>query len=157
MADPDTDGTEIPDPEIAEIAREFARHFAPWNLRLPPADVAARQRGKIVQKGWAIWYLFGTDQHGAYLDYYAAHRMTNDSHVRLRAGGRHEGLPSIASGMVLTDDPEEDARREAAFFRHNREVADLLAAKGFRPEGDEPGGVLINRYLQLGGRAEPGS
>ena len=42
MAEPDTDGTEIPDPEIAEIAREFARHFAPWDLRLPPADVAAQ-------------------------------------------------------------------------------------------------------------------
>jgi hypothetical protein len=30
----------------------------------------------------------------------------------------------------------------------------MLQEKGFGAEGYEPGGVLINRYLRLGGEAE---
>jgi hypothetical protein len=30
----------------------------------------------------------------------------------------------------------------------------MLQEKGFGAEGDEPGGVLVNRYLRLGGEAE---
>jgi hypothetical protein len=33
----------------------------------------------------------------------------------------------------------------------NREIARMLDAKGFGVRGDEPGGVLINRFLRLGG------
>jgi hypothetical protein len=39
---------------------------------------AAGRRGQINAEGWAIWYLFGNDDRGEYLDSYAAQRLEAD-------------------------------------------------------------------------------
>jgi hypothetical protein len=70
---------------MTNIESKFNDSFAHWEIRLPSDAVEHRKRGKIVQAGWAIWYLFGFDEKGEYLDYYASHRMTNDRHVRIYA------------------------------------------------------------------------
>ena len=70
----------------------FNKDFETWSIELPEEAVENRQRGKIVKSGWTIGYLFGTDEAGDYLDYYASHRMTNDRHVRLYADGSSKGL-----------------------------------------------------------------
>ena len=127
----------------------FNATFAPWSIYLPPDDVANRRRGKIVKAGWAIWYLFGSDEKGEYLDYYASHRMTNDEHVRLYAGGQEVGLPSIQGFRLCSQDPDEDKRLEAEYAAENQRIARLLEEKGFGIAGDEPGGVLINRALHV--------
>ncbi len=129
----------------------FAGYFSAWGIALPPEDARGRGRGKIVAAGWAIWYLFGSDEGGEYLDYYAAHRMTNDRHVRIRDGGEVEHLPAIVSMRPASRDPEEDARLRAEHRDETRRTARLLEEKGFGMGGDEPGGVQINRYLALGG------
>lgn len=131
-------------PTIDEV---FAEHFESWHIRLPARDVAERRRGKIVRDGWAIWYLFGSDDQGEYLDYYAAHRMTSDAHIRIRPDGRCENLPTLSSLRVLSKDPIKDARLEAEFHAENQEVARLLEAKGFGLAGDEPPSIGIQRYL----------
>ena len=118
-----------------EIETQFNAAFSHWNIRLPPEDLAQRRRGKIVQAGWTIWYLFGADEHGDYLDYYATHHMTNDRHVRLYANGRSEGLPTMQEFRRGSEDPEEDARLEAEYHAENRRIGHLLAAKGFGPHG----------------------
>ena len=127
----------------------FNANFAPWSIYLPPDDVANRRHGKIVKAGWAIWYLFGSDEKGEYLDYYASHRMTNDEHVRLYAGGQEEELPSIQGLRLCSQDPEEDKRLKAKYYAENQRIARLLEEKGFGVAGDEPGGVLINRALHV--------
>jgi len=132
-----------------EIEKEFNDTFAHWNIRLPPEDIAKRRRGKMVQAGWAIWYLFGSNENGEYLDYYASHRMTNDRHVRVYVNGKSEGLPAIQEFRMASKDPVEDARLEAEFFVENQRVAEILEDKGFGLQGDEPGGVQINRLLHL--------
>jgi hypothetical protein len=136
---------------VKEIERRFREDFAPWNITLPPEHVTGRRRGKIVEAGWAIWYLFGEDERGEYLDYYASHRMTNDRHIRLREDGTEEYLPTVSTMRLASQDPEEDARLAAEHLEENRRVARTLEEKGFGIEGDEPGGVQINRYLALGG------
>ena len=68
---------------MTNIETVFNEAFAAWDIRLPEETIASKQRGKIVKAGWVIWYLFGSNEHGWYLDYYAAHRMTNDRHVRI--------------------------------------------------------------------------
>ena len=108
----------------------------------------------MVEGGWAIWYLFGEDERGEHLDYYASHRMTDDRHVRIYESGEVERLPTINTFRLVSQDPEEDARLEAEYLDKNRRVARMLEEKGFGAEGDEPGGVLINRHLRLGGEAE---
>ena len=134
---------------MKNIEAAFNNSFSHWEIRLPPDAVARRQAGKIIQAGWAIWYLFGSDERGDYLDYYASHRMTNDRHVRIYADGVREGLPTIQDFQLCSQDPEEDARLEREYFARNQEVARMLEEKGFGLTGNEPGGVQINRHLHL--------
>lgn len=134
---------------MKEVESQFNNEFSHWDISLPADDLADRQRGKSVKAGWAIWYLFGSDARGEYLDYYASHRMTDDRHVRIYADGQRESLPTIQSMQLRSQDPDEDARLEAEYFAENQRVARMLEAKGFGVEGDEPGGVQINRYLHI--------
>lgn len=127
----------------------FNETFSHWEIRLPREAVEQHARGRIIQAGWAIWYLLGSDEKGEYLDYYASHRMTGDRHVRIYADGTCEDLPAIAAGRRRSDDPEEDARLDADYYAKNQEVSEMLERKGFGLKGNEPGGVQINRYLHL--------
>lgn len=134
---------------MKKIETQFNHTFASWEIRLPAEALQRRERGKIVQAGWAIWYLFGSDEHCEYLDYYASHRMTDDRHVRIYSDGRVESLPAIDAFVLTSSDPEEAARLKAESRARNREISELLAEKGFGLAGDEPGGVQINRSLRL--------
>ncbi len=44
--------------DLSRIESHFNAHFENWRISLPPEDVAARRRGRIMQAGWTIWYLF---------------------------------------------------------------------------------------------------
>lgn len=136
--------------DTCTIKSSFDRAFNRWGIHLPDDDLELKSQGKIVRSGWAIWYLFGSDQAGEYLDYYASHRMTDDSHVRLYADGRQEELPTLGGFRLTSNDAERDAVLEADYFAENQRVAALLEAKGFDVAGDEPGGVVINRALRMG-------
>ena len=61
----------------------FNKHFERWGIALPPDAEQRCPRGTIVSRGWTVKYCFGKDQDGKFLDYYAAHRMTNDRHSRI--------------------------------------------------------------------------
>jgi hypothetical protein len=108
-----------------------------------------RRRGYLAKTGWAIWYLFCSDEKGEYLDHYPSHRMTDDTHMRIYADGTAEELPSIATFRIVSHDPAEDARLEAEYFARNQEVARMLEEKDFGMTGSEPSGVAINSYLHL--------
>jgi hypothetical protein len=136
---------------VTKIERRFRLAFAPWGIALPPEEVRERRRDKIVEAGWAIWYLFGEDERGEYLDYYASHRMTDDRHVRIYEDGTEELLPAVSTFRFLSADPEEDARLVAEYLEHNRRVGRMLEEKGFGVEGHEPGSVRMNRHLRMGG------
>ena len=132
----------------AAVAK-FNAEFAQWRIRLPRRDVAQRRPGRILKAGWAIWYLFGADDRGEYLDYYSAHRMCGDDHTRLYADGGSEDLDVIIQFRRSSFDPVEDARLAAAYFAENQRIAAMLEAKGFGLYGDEPGGVQMNRHLHV--------
>ena len=134
---------------MGEIQSQFNATFSHWDIRLPPDALANRSRGKIVKAGWAIWYLFGSDEKGEYLDYYASHRMTYDEHVRIYASGEYESLPAIQSARITSQHPEGHATLEAEQHAENRRIAKMLEAKGFGIEGNERGGVRIKRSLTL--------
>ena len=127
------------------IEAQFKQSFLPWGIELPREAIEARQRGIIVEAGWTIWYLFGSDDSGEYLDYYSSNRMTNDSHVRISEDGRVEGLESLWEMRETSEDPDENARLENEFWEHNERVAKLLEAKGFGLTGDEHGSAIVRR------------
>ncbi len=132
---------------MKNIENRFNDVFLPWDIRLPEEDVTNRRRGKIIEAGWAIWYLFGSDERGEYLDYYASHRMTTDRHTRIYANGDEEYLLTIQSMRMVSRDPEEDARLETEYFARNQKVSRMLEEKGFGMAGDEPMLTQVNRYL----------
>ena len=134
---------------IVNIARAFAKTFEHWNIEIPAHDLAKRKPGKIVEAGWSIWYLFGSNEKGEYLDYYASHRMTDDRHVRVHANGEEEDLPVLSEFYVSSDDPAEDKRRRDEYYAENQRTEKILKEKGFGLAGDEPGRVQINRVLKV--------
>jgi hypothetical protein len=118
-------------PAIGTIERMFNEYFANWDIRLPKEALANRRRGKLQQRGWMIWYLFDEDEQGEYLDFYAAHRMTNDLHERIYEDGSQKLLPALPEWRRCSDDPDEDAQLEADHHAFSDQVADILKAKGF--------------------------
>ena len=100
---------------------------------MPPEALTTRQPGRLSASGWTIHYLFGTDEQGDYLDFYAQHRMTNDRHVRIRATGETEMLPAILDAVAFPPDASDEQRRqvEQACRRHNISVTEGLRRKGF--------------------------
>ncbi len=122
--------------------------FAHWDIRLPPDHVAERRRGKINQAGWSIWFLFGRNERGEYLDYYASHRMTSDEHVRIYADGQTEVLEAMRGMRLSSPDPEEDKRLEDQYFAENRRISKVLEEKGFGLSGDEPVSIQLGRVLR---------
>ena len=114
----------------------FNKHFERWGIALPPDAEQRCPRGTIVHRGWTIKFVFGVDDDGKFLDFCAAHRMTNDRHVRLRANGHAESLPTYPDAMERWS-PE---RIES--------VTELLEAKGFGITGDEHGSYLVHEYLR---------
>ena len=110
------------------IETTFAKMFGNWNIQLSPNATTLKQPGKIMQAGWIIRYVFGSD----HLDYYAEHRMTNPRHGRIHSDGRHESLEAPNEMYVIPSDADESARQQAKedFYAHNRRVYSELKAKG---------------------------
>lgn len=129
------------------IEKIFNDHFSHWDFFIPLEDIKNRSRGKICKAGWAIWYLFGKDGKGEFLDYYATHRMTNDRHVRIYESGEIKGLPTLKMWHSCSDNPAEDKKLEEVYYAENKRISKMLEEKGFGINGDEPGAIAINRFL----------
>ncbi len=144
--------------DLTCIAAQFARYFAPWDICLPPDALHVGARGTLAHAGWTIMYLVARDGRGVYLDFYGSHRITNDRHVRLRAGEEAESLPAYLDHMVFPPDasPAVRARIEEEYFAYNRRIGRMLRDKGFLA-GDllrtAPKGVRLGRGARAFARA----
>jgi hypothetical protein len=125
------------------IADTFAKRFSHWKITLPENNLDSRRSGYIKQAGWLIQYCFVNDEKGEYMDYYAAHRMTDDSHVRIYADGNVETLPALSSMCLVSDDPIENNRLEEEYYEYNRKVVLILREKGFDK-------FTVNMFLHAG-------
>lgn len=119
------------DSPLAAIQQAFADDLSYWGLTLPEEDVHLRRRGVLEDEaGIHVYYLFGQDEHGEYLDYYYCHQF-GDAHERLRADGSRESLEIPAIGHLTSDDPQEAARLEQEYFASNQRIYQMLRDKGF--------------------------
>ena len=118
---------------MQKIAEIFNQRFQTWNIVLPPEALETRERGALQNAGWSIQYLFGEDEKGKYLDYYATHRMTNDNHVRIYEHGEVVRLEEPLEFMVFpansTEEEQEKIRQD--YYTKNRQIYDELSKKGF--------------------------
>jgi len=81
-------GAPVPSGPLGALRLAFARTFIRFDLALPDDDVALRRPGRITQRSWFIFYLWGEDEAGLYLEFYAANRFTNARHERIYEDGR---------------------------------------------------------------------
>ena len=68
---------------MSRIDKIFSDYFKNWNIQLPGEAFQSRESGTIHSHGWLIQYQFGSNERGAYLDFDAFNRMTNDRHERI--------------------------------------------------------------------------
>lgn len=105
------------------IEEQFNARFARDHIVLPPEDIAQRKSGAIVKGGWTIEYLFGADEKGEYLDYYARHKMSwGADHCRLYESGEKQELPTTMDVHLVTGNPVADTKEEQAFLKRNQGI-----------------------------------
>ena len=128
--------------DATAIEQRFAEYFANWDLRLPEGTVEREEPGVIQGGGWTIRYVFGTDAEGPFLEFYATHRMTNDTRVRIYSSGEMKALEALET-MYAYDAKIPGDRERAAdeSRRRNNRIAKELEDLGLYPEGN------INAYL----------
>jgi hypothetical protein len=128
-----------PQKPLTTIQSTFAHLMDYFGHQLPDDDVLHRRRGRIGDpedgdygRGDTVYYLFGQDEQGEYLDFYMAHRVAGDQHGRIREDGSIDWLEVVSPfGPVVSDDPVEYARRRAEDQAEVTRIHAMLKAKGF--------------------------
>ena len=103
----------------------FEQRFANWEITLPERDLEQSLPGSIRKGGWTINYRFDTSEGEEYIEYYASHRMTNDTLNRIYADGKYEMVDSCQE-FLLANNPEA----EQAYIDHNRQFYTKVKALG---------------------------
>ncbi len=132
-----------------QLREQFNQRFERWEIALPPEALESDQASFLRHQGWNIWVRAGEEDGRQYLDYYASHRMSGDSHIRLFADGERESLPTIQTFYVLPKDGDPEKKHQARdeLYAHNREVQRLLEEKGFGSTDHADVITRANRFL----------
>jgi len=88
-----------------KIKAAFDQRFQPWQITLPEDDLHHRRKGKIHIQGWTITYRFGNEDGKDFLEYFASHRMTNDTLNRIYEDGTTE-LVDACQEFYIVNDPK---------------------------------------------------
>ena len=107
------------------IKQLFDEEFGAWGIVLPEADLRERRGGSVAGRGWSINYRFGVEGGVEYLEYFAAHRMTNDTLNRIYENGVKE-VVGYCQVFYAADDPQA----ERDYTEHNRKFYDEVKSRG---------------------------
>ena len=91
------------------IKSAFDQRFKRWGLTLSEEIVDQHQSGTIQQGGWTINFHFVMTEGQGYLEYFASHRMTNDTLNRIYADGRYELVDACQEFHLVNDKTNEHA------------------------------------------------
>ena len=126
---------------LGEIQVQFSKMLAFYGHELPPDDALHRRPGRVggdpdedfadYGRGDVVYYLFGRDARGEYLDFYTRNRLAGDTHARIYEDGSVEPLDVEPTGRASSKDPAEDARLEAQYQVEASRIYAELRAKGF--------------------------
>jgi hypothetical protein len=126
-----TDGEHTSLYRIKEI---FDERFRSWQISLPLEDLRGRKRGSIHKEGWTIHYLFGSENGREYLEYFASHRMTNDTLNRIDEDGAASRV-GCCQEFYEANNPQ--AERE--YTEHNRAFYREVQEKGLDGRAETAG------------------
>jgi hypothetical protein len=110
---------------LENIKRVFDEEFRRWDITLPEDELLERGKGSIAKAGWSINYRFGVEDGTEYVEYFASHRMTNDTLKRIYEDGRRE-VVGYCQVFHAANDPEA----ERNYFAHNREFYEEVKSRG---------------------------
>ena len=108
-----------------KIKQVFDEEFGSWDIALPEDDLTARRGGAIHKAGWSINYRFGVEGGAEYIEYFATHRMTNDTLNRIYENGSRE-LVGYCQVFYVAGDPEA----ERNYYAHNRKFYEEVKSRG---------------------------
>jgi hypothetical protein len=110
---------------LETIQQIFNHNYAAWDITFPSESLNNRLSGSIVKNGWTINFQFGTEEGIDYLEYFASHRMTNDTLNRIFADGRKEIL-----GYCQEFYEADNERAEREYLEHNRKFYEEVKRRG---------------------------
>jgi hypothetical protein len=115
---------------MSQLKAAFDVYFARWGIVLPEDALLSRAAGTIHDQGWHVRYRFDTVDGREVLDFYAAHRMTNDRHVRIDANGKLMHLDSMLDAFSYNPAiPGDKERAEREYLAHNQRIHQMLSEK----------------------------
>ena len=103
----------------------FDSQYQIWGISLPETDFQQRRNGSILKNGWMIKYRFGWDKGIEYLEFFASHRLTNDTLNRIYEDGDNE-LVGCAREYFRAGDEKD----KHALIEHNRQFYDEVKHRG---------------------------
>jgi hypothetical protein len=110
---------------MEKIKEAFEQRFERWQIELSLDDLENSRSGSIQQQGWLINYRFGREANRDFLEYFANHRMTNDTLNRIWDDGTLE-IIGYCQEFYLADNQEA----EQAYFDHNRRFYQQVKERG---------------------------
>jgi len=106
------------------LVETFQHRFRHWEISLPESDVERRAPGLIRKEGWTITYHFGSEAGREYVEFFACHRMTDDTLNRIYDDGSSE-IVDVCQKVVDLSDPDWEEKLSAqnhAFYARVREL-----------------------------------
>ena len=104
------------------VNQHFKKYFAHFNIKIPPDDINKRSSGyiHIEESYWHVQYCFGKEDGLEYMDYFAAHRMTADTHTRIYENGEKgcwdNGMDGFFFGVGQSGKWEKAYRKCKPFY-----------------------------------------
>lgn len=74
----------------------LTERFSHWKIKFDMTTFELKQYTHILQHGWNIYYQFGNDINGHFIEVYTSHRMTSDEHFKLYEDGTLTSLPAFS-------------------------------------------------------------
>lgn len=85
---------------------KLTEQFSHWKIKFDMTTFELKQYTHVQSCGWNIYYQFGKDLDGQYIEIYTTHRMTSDGHVKYYADGSKIILPSFTIACPLGEEEE---------------------------------------------------
>ena len=109
----------------AKVKQVFEQKYAAWNLIFPIEPLQVAAHSTINNQGWTINFRYVLEGAEYCLEYFASHRMTNDTLNQIYADGREEVI-GYCQEFYLADDPQA----EQGYFEHNRKFYEDVRQRG---------------------------
>jgi|GEM_PF-3593705 hypothetical protein len=122
-----------------------------WGIEIePPPSGASSGAVHQINGSGLVRYVYGADDRGRYLEFYSFHRIRGDLHARIYESGDIQHLTTLQTMLVVTGDPDKDARARDKQNKANQELLRQLDDAGLLSGGPVPMSFRVNSAIVTG-------